>query len=134
MRHTYTNGMRVRARGKGNKGTITDDSDQGEPMVQWDDKEKYPEPVWQEARFLIPDNPEAEAQELLAAKAIQTKIDEATSSLEAAFKAWQEAAELNGDEVEYPTLGEDPAFDTSKFEKAFERTGWSTSGSRSLYC
>jgi hypothetical protein len=85
-----------------------------------------------ELKAYDPDNDAAKHQ------AIQAKIDEATHSLEAAFKAWQEAAVLYSEDSdprywkEYVgQLANDPLLDVSRFERVAKNNGWDSS---SLYC
>jgi len=136
----YEEGMRVRLREKGksskDKGTVTEVDSREEVKVQWDGRE---ESVWEETRFLMPDEPEAEAKLKENSRKVQEKINAAAASLEEAFKNWREAIALeNGwdNPSEYGVEGawslrNNPDLDLSKFEEAVEDNGWSTS---SIYC
>jgi hypothetical protein len=68
------------------------------------------------------------ADKKLAIK-VQAKLNEAAHSLEAAFKAWNEAIELYGQDAY--ALKFDDLIDTRAFESVIESNGWSNS---SLYC
>lgn len=135
MKFVYEVGMRIRGRDrKEEKGEVTEVESDDEVRVLWD-YDKGQGPRWCETRDIIPDSPEAE--QLLAenTKQVQAKIDEATTLLEQAFKAWFEAVSLQaGREVgnsEAYYLRGNPDLDLSKFEGVVESNGWSTS---SLYC
>ncbi len=71
------------------------------------------------------DDPEADA---IRTKAIQAKVDEATSAFEKAFQAFREAGELAGGEP-YEIKNEN--VDLTALHNAINSGGWSTS---SLYC
>lgn len=130
MKFTYEVGMRVCVRNqKDFKGTVLE-------IVNGDIKvfcDKYDSSSWCEPSEIMPDTPEAhEYMAQLTAK-VQVKVDEATSALEVAFKAWQEAASLQADRegAEPYHLRSNKDLDLSKFEGVVESNGWSTS---SLYC
>lgn len=80
---------------------------------------------------VVPYDPEGD--KLTAARA-QEKIDEATHSLEAAFKAWaaaqNEYADREGQDVAY-SMKQDELIDLKDFEGILNQNGWSTS---SLFC
>lgn len=123
--HNFKVGDRVRDRwDRSHKGNITDinTGHQDEVEVQWDNGSLLDEEVSE----LVLHDPIVDGQKIAAA---QVKIDEATISLENAFKAWQEAAEVfGGSKFE---LAEDPLINVKKFEAAIEKAGWEIS---SLYC
>ena len=132
MKFTYQIGERVCSRSEPNKaGAVEEllDDDGDELRVNWDDIGSR----WCEARDIMPDTDEARQQLVDLHKQVQAKVDEATSALEVAFKAWQEAASLiaghDGAEAYY--LRHNKEVDLSKFEGVIEQNGWSTS---SLYC
>lgn len=105
-----------------------------EVKVIWDGFEDEG-PRWAETMEIMPDTPEAALALEEQDKKTQAKIDEATSLLDQAFKAWFEAAGLQagrdvGNSEAYFLRG-NPNLDLSKFEKVVEENGWSTS---SLYC
>jgi len=133
MKFTYEVGMRIRARNEDDiSGEVVEVIDNDEVRVRWD----YDGHVsWAEVREIMPDTPEAHAQMAELTKQVQTKVDEATTLLDQAFKAWFEAAALQaGREVDSSDayyLRGNPDLDLSKFEEVVERNGWSTS---SLYC
>lgn len=135
MRFKYENGMRVKLRDdRDHKGIITDAEDDYEVMVQWDNKEQYSEPTYEETRFLMPDDPAVEQAMQDAAKQIQAKIDKATHSLEACFAALREAHKMEtGDECNdgFHRFRENPLLDMSKLEDIIQDNGWSVS---SIYC
>lgn len=133
MKFQYEVGMRVRNReNHKEKGTVTEADDDYEIRVHWDGDHG---PRWEETRLLMPDSEEAIQQLAESTKQVQSKVDEATSHLEKAFKAWLEAAALEaGHEVgnaEAYVLNNNPDLDLSKFEGVIRDNGWSTS---SLYC
>jgi hypothetical protein len=135
MKFHYEAGMRIRNRAKQEeKGTVTEDGDtyEQEVRVMWDGDKG---PRWEETRFIMPDDDAAIQQLADASKQVQSKIDEATSHLEKAFKAWQEAASLEAGRecgnAEAYVLNDNPDLDLTKFEEVIRDNGWSTS---SLYC
>lgn len=124
----YEVGMRVCVRNqKDFKGTVLE-------IVNGDIKvfcDKYDSSSWCEPSEIMPDTPEAhEYMSQLTAK-VQAKIDEATASLEMAFKAWFEAASLQAGRetgnAEAYFLKSNKDLDLSKFEGVVESNGWSTS-------
>lgn len=134
MKYTYEIGMRVCQRDqKDFRGTVIEVEDD-EPKIKWD-KYKSEGGSWCEPSEVMPDTPEAHAQMAELTKKVQAKVDEATASLEAAFKAWFEAAALQAgrdvghDDAYYLRSNKD--LDLSKFEGVVASNGWSTS---SLYC
>lgn len=133
MKFTYEVGMRIRARNEDDvTGEVVEIIADDEVRVRWD----YDGHVsWAEVREIMPDTPEAHAQMAELTKQVQTKVDEATTLLDQAFKTWFEAAALQaGREVDSSDayyLRGNPDLDLSKFEEVVERNGWSTS---SLYC
>lgn len=133
MKFTYKIGDRVCHRDELDKaGTIEsfyDDEEGDELRVNWDDIGSR----WCETRDIIPDTDEARQQLADLYKQVQSKVDEATSTLDAAFKAFREAASLisGRDDAEPYYLRHNKDIDLSKFEEVVEQNGWSTS---SLYC
>jgi hypothetical protein len=126
--YKYEVGMRVRDRWQRDwLGKVVEVVDEDEIHVEWDEGDISRH----DPSEIAPYDPEGDK-----AKAIKTqaKIDEATHSLEAAFKALREAntLELGNDDYEgaYALKG-NPYLDLSKLEEAVESNGWSTS---SLYC
>lgn len=120
----YTVGQRVRDRYDRNfLGRITKIEDVDDIYVQWD----------QGSHSLCDSSDlrpvDVEADKAKAAR-VQAKINEAAQSLEAAFKAWKQAAE-EYDVGEAYGMKHDPLLDLSEFEGILQRNGWSTS---SLYC
>jgi hypothetical protein len=121
--------MRVRDRWDRNYlGEVVEVVDEDEIHVKWDHDDVTSR---HDPSEIAPYDPEGDK-----AKAIKTqaKIDEASHSLEAAFKALREAnaLELGSDDYEgaYALKG-NPYLDLSKLEDVVESNGWSTS---SLYC
>ncbi len=132
MKFQYEVDMRVCSRDQKNfYGTVVE-VDGDDVRVKWD---KYDSASWCEPSEVMPDTPEAHAYMTGLTKQVQAKVDEATASLEQAFKAWVEAASLQaGREVgasEAYYLRGNKDLDLSKFEGLCESNGWSTS---SLYC
>ena len=138
MNFTYEVGMVVcDLAHKDFKGTVTEVDDiDNRVRVQWlGYKNTDPHGNWYELNEIMPDTPEAHQQLTELTKQVQAKIDEATHSLEAAFKAWFEAAalqsgyDMGNDSVYYLMANKD--LDLSKFEEVVSKNGWDTS---SLYC
>jgi len=137
---TYESGMRIRNREGSDTGEIVDVDEGSEEMrVHWDSNDTI---SWTEARFIMPDTPDAAQLLVELNRKIQANIDEATSLLEQAFKKWRlaNAMEMEGTDSPGPdsdyfegayALRGNEELDLSKFEEVVERNGWSTS---SLYC
>jgi len=137
---TYESGMRIRNREGSDTGEIVDvDRGAEEMRVHWDSNDTI---SWTEARFIMPDTPEAAQQLAELNRKIQANIDEATSLLEQAFKKWRLANAMEMEGVDNPgpdsgyfegayALRNNEELDLSKFEEVVESNGWSTS---SLYC
>ena len=137
---TYESGMRIRNREGSDTGEIVDVDEGSEEMrVHWDSNDTI---SWTEARFIMPDTPEAAQLLVELNRKIQANIDEATSLLEQAFKKWRlaNAMEMEGTDSPGPddgyfegayALRSNEELDLSKFEEVVESNGWSTS---SLYC
>lgn len=131
-------GMRVRVRYERNNyfGTVREVDtfpDGDEVLVKWDGQYEDEDPERLDAHELAVYDPEGDKAKALI---VQPKIDEAADALERAYKLWQETQELylktfDGDPYE---MRDHDLLDMTKFEKAFENSGWSTSGARSLYC
>lgn len=124
----YKVGDRIYCRYAKNKdqGEVVEvDHDKYGVEVKWD-KPLYSKDVsfmdFGEIRLV---DPEGDA---IRTKAIQAKIDEATSAFEKAFQALQEAGELAGGEL-YEIKNED--VNLNELHEAITEGGWSTS---SLYC
>jgi hypothetical protein len=123
------------------KGTIIRNGKDG-LWFQWDKEAGTKEEHWLKdyEHEIMPDTPEAHAQYAETTKKIQAKVDEATTLLEQAFKAWHQAhaIQMGMSEGEESQAYEraygfrsNPGLDLSKFEGVVEANGWSTS---SLYC
>lgn len=126
MKFEYKIGDKVcRRSNRERKGVVTQADDEYEIKVHWSDMQN---PLWAETVSLMPDTDEALAQITEYAKEVQSKIDSATSSLEAAFKAWQEAKNMYASEQ---MIMQDSFVDTKGFEGIINQFGWDTS---SLYC
>jgi hypothetical protein len=124
----YEVGMRVRDRwDRKYLGEVTKVVDEDEIHVKWD----HSTISRHDPSEIAPYDPEGDKARAIIT---QAKIDEATHSLEAAFKALREAnaLELGSDDYEgaYALHGNDD-LDLSKLEDVVNRNGWSTS---SLYC
>jgi hypothetical protein len=129
LKPQYQVGMRVRDRwDRKYLGEVVEVVDEDEIRVKWDHDDVISRHDPSEIAPYDPDGDNAKAI------IIQAKIDEATHSLEAAFKALREAnaLELGSDDYEgaYALKG-NPYLDLSKLEDVVESNGWSTS---SLYC
>lgn len=132
MKFVYEVDMRVCERAQKNfKGTVLEVAGD-DVKVHWD---HYGNGSWCEPSEIMPDTSEAHTYMDNLTKLVQAKVNEATASLEQAFKAWAEAASLQaGREVsasEAYYLRSNKDLDLSKFEGVCESNGWSTS---SLYC
>lgn len=92
--------------------------------VQWDSRSHKSPMLCNKCNVRLIDE---EADKARAAK-VQVKVNEAATSLKAAFDAWQEAADLAGGKYE---LTHDDLIDISEFEKVIDATGWEMS---SIYC
>ena len=125
----YEVGMRVRDRwDRKYLGEVTEVVDEDEIHVKWDHGSRVQR---HDPSEIAPYDPEGDKTRTAQT---QAKIDEATHSLEAAFKALREAnaLELGSDDYDgaYALKGNDD-LDLSKLEEAIENNGWSTS---SIYC
>lgn len=137
MKFQYEVGMRVCIIDhQEHKGTVTRGDEDG-LWFQWDMEAGTQQEHWLEdyEHELMPDTDEARAQYAELTKKVQAKVDEATTLLDQAFKAWFEAASIQagheaGNAEAYFLRG-NPNLDLSKFEGVVESNGWSTS---SLYC
>ena len=138
MKFIYEVGMPIVERDKqARRGRITElDSDGA--FFLWEDETDEERAHWTGDYDVMPDTDEARAHLVEINKKTQTKIDEAASLLEQAFKAWHQAAAMQwyGEEMEEEftetyILRYNSDLDVSKFEDAIEKAGWSTS---SLYC
>lgn len=134
MKFEYKVGMPICERGDfGSKGFISTIDKDG-VWFKWNDDTEEDKEHWADDYEIIPDTPEGLAHITEVNQKTQAKIDEATSLLEQAFKAWFEAASLQAGR----DVGNSEAYylkhrglDLSKFEGVVEANGWSTS---SLYC
>lgn len=137
--YKFSKGDRVKDKEDHVTGTVINADDRYETQVHWDVEGNL---TWIETRFLIPETltPEQKENEARRIERVQAKVNEAAVSLEAAFKAWADAAKIHAgkeptnhqlDEGEAYPMREDELIDVSPFEKVLEKHGWSTS---SLYC
>jgi hypothetical protein len=130
MIHDYQVGMRVCMRDdRLCKGTVIEHYSRSEVQVRWDSDVTE----WIEGQFILPDNQEAWHADEENAAQVQAKINEATRSLEAAFKALREANKLEtGMENAGPFYGlSKDHLDMTGFEEVLIQNGWESS---SLYC
>ena len=130
MKYKYEVGMRVRDRwDREYLGEVTEVVDEDEIHVKWDRGDNGI--GRHDSGEIAPFDPEGDNARAIIT---QAKIDEATHSLEAAFKALREAnaLELGSDDYEgaYALKG-NPYLDLSKLEDVVESNGWSSS---SIYC
>ena len=129
MKFKYEVGMRVRDHYDYKYlGSVVEIVDEYEIHVKWDHDDIISRHDPDEIR---PYDPQGDKEKLAQ---LQAKVNEATASLESAFKALREAnaLELGHDDYEgaYALRGV-PGLDLSKLEEVVESNGWSTS---SLYC
>lgn len=127
--HKYKVGDKVRYfNNRTDLGTVVEVVDDDEIHVKWDSDSEI---GLHDPHEIAPYDPEGDA---LRAQRAQEKIDEATHSLEAAFKAWagaqNEYADREGQDVAY-SMKQDELIDLKDFEGVLNVNGWSTS---SLYC
>lgn len=130
MSYKYEVGMRVRDYyDRKYLGKVVEIVREDEIMIEWDGAPG--EPNRHDPHEIRPYDPQGDKELLVK---LQAKVDEATASLEAAFKALREAnaLELGHDDYEgaYALRGV-PGLDLSKLEEVVDSNGWSTS---SLYC
>lgn len=134
MKFVYEVGMPIISlEHKTDRGVVTRVDEDG-AWFRWDDDEPDEE-HWCDDWNIMPDTQEAHDQHDELTRQVQLKIDVATSLLEQAFAAWQEAVSLQaGYEAgtsEAYHLHSNPDLKLSKFEGVVRANGWETS---SLYC